>query len=171
MIIDFKDKKPKIAETAFIANSAALIGDIEIGDSSSIWFNAVLRGDKNKIKIGNRTSIQDNAVVHVDPENAVSVGDNVSVGHGAVLHGCKIGDNVLVGMNSTILNGAEIGKNSIIGANALVPEGKKFPESSLIIGVPGKVKRALEQSEIEAIKENAQEYVELGKEYLEELRH
>ena len=171
MIINFKDKKPKIAETAFIANSAALIGDIEIGDSSSIWFNAVLRGDKNKIKIGNRTSIQDNAVIHVDPENAVFIGDNVSVGHGAVLHGCKIEDNVLVGMNSTILNGAEIGKNSIIGANALVPEGKKFPEYSLIIGVPGKVKRTLEQSEIEAIMENAQEYVELGEEYLKELRH
>jgi carbonic anhydrase/acetyltransferase-like protein (isoleucine patch superfamily) len=171
MIIDFKGKCPKISENTFVAGSAGLIGDIEIGEFSSIWFNAVLRGDKNKIKIGNRTSIQDNAVIHVDSINGVQVGDNVSVGHGAVLHGCKIEDNVLIGMNSTILNGAEIGKNSIVGANALIPEGKKFPENSLIVGVPGKVKRELEKAEIEAIAKNAQEYVELAKEYKDQIRN
>ncbi|HII93203.1 MAG TPA: gamma carbonic anhydrase family protein [Methanosarcina sp.] len=167
MITSYKDKNPKISMTVFVAESADIIGDVEIGDSSSIWFNATLRGDQNKIKIGNRTSIQDNVVIHVDSTNEVQIGDNVTIGHGAVLHGCRIENNVIIGMNSTVLNGAEIGKNSIVGANALVPEGKKFPERSLIIGVPGKVKRELEEVEIEAILRNAEEYVELTKEYRE----
>ncbi|HPS89571.1 MAG TPA: gamma carbonic anhydrase family protein [Methanosarcina vacuolata] len=167
MIMNYKDKNPKISKTVFVADSADIIGDVEIGDYSSIWFNATIRGDQNKIKIGNRTSIQDNVVIHVDHVNEVQVGDNVTVGHGAVLHGCRIENNVIIGMNSTVLNGAEIGKNSIVGANALVPEGKKFPERSLIIGVPGKVKRELEEVEIEAISRNAEEYVELTKEYRE----
>lgn len=167
MIMSYKDKNPKISKTVFVAESADIIGDVEIGDSSSIWFNATLRGDQNKIKIGNRTSIQDNVVIHVDSTNEVQIGDNVTIGHGAVLHGCRIENNVIIGMNSTVLNGAEIGKNSIVGANALVPEGKKFPERSLIIGVPGKVKRQLEEVEIEAILRNAEEYVELTKEYKE----
>ncbi len=171
MIMDFKGKSPKISGTAFIADSADLIGDVEIGDFSSIWFNAVLRGDRNKIKIGSRTSIQDNVVIHADPEHGVQIGNDVSVGHGAVLHGCRIESNVLIGMNSTVLNGAEIGKNSIVGANALVPEGKKFPENSLIIGVPGKVKREIERSEIEAIAENAVEYVKFVREYQEEVKN
>lgn len=169
MIMGFKGKSPKISGTAFIADSADVIGDVEVGDSSSVWFNAVLRGDRNKIRIGNRTSVQDNVVIHVDPVNGVQVGDDVSVGHGAVLHGCKIGRNVVIGMNSTVLNGAEIGENSIVGANALVPEGKKFPENSLIIGVPGKIKREIKEVEIEAIAENAAEYVELVMEYREEM--
>jgi carbonic anhydrase/acetyltransferase-like protein (isoleucine patch superfamily) len=170
MIVNFKGKSPKISETVFIADSADIIGDVEVGDFSSVWFNAVLRGDRNKIKIGNRTSIQDNVVIHVNHEHEVQVGDDVSVGHGAVLHGCRIGNNVLIGMNSTVLNGAEIGKNSIIGANALVAEGKKFPENSLIVGVPGKVKREIEEAEIEGITKNAKEYVELRKEYIEEVK-
>ncbi|MDY0128697.1 MAG: gamma carbonic anhydrase family protein [Methanosarcina vacuolata] len=167
MIMNYKDKNPKISKTVFVADSADIIGDVEIGDYSSIWFNATIRGDQNKIKIGNRTSIQDNVVIHVDHVNEVQVGDNVTVGHGAVLHGCRIENNVIIGMNSTVLNRAEIGKNSIVGANALVPEGKKFPERSLIIGVPGKVKRELEEVEIEAISRNAEEYVKLTKEYKE----
>ena len=167
MITNYKDKTPKISKTVFVADSADIIGDVEIGDYSSIWFNATIRGDQNKIKIGNRTSIQDNVVIHVDHVNEVQVGDNVTVGHGAVLHGCRIENNVIIGMNSTVLNRAEIGKNSIVGANALVPEGKKFPERSLIIGVPGKVKRELEEVEIEAISRNAEEYVKLTKEYKE----
>jgi carbonic anhydrase/acetyltransferase-like protein (isoleucine patch superfamily) len=109
-------------------------------------------------------------VIHADPENGVQVGDNVTVGHGAVLHGCRIEDNVIIGMNSTVLNGAEIGKNSIVGANALVPQGKKYPANSLIIGVPGKVKRETNDEEVEAIKENADEYVEMAEEYREEMK-
>lgn len=126
MRMSIKGKSPVIAETAFIADSADLIGNVEVGSFSSIWFNAVLRGDQNKIKIGNRTSIQDGVVIHADPENGVQVGDNVSVGHGAVLHGCKIEDNVLIGMNSTVLNGAEIGKNSIVSECACA-SGKEIP--------------------------------------------
>lgn len=170
MRIYFNGKTPKISETAFVANSADIIGDVEVESYSSIWFNAVIRGDQNKIKIGSRTSIQDGVVIHADPENGVQIGDNVSVGHGAVLHGCRIEDNVLIGMNATVLNGAEIGKNSIVGANALVPQGKKFPPSSLIIGVPGTVKRETNKAEIEAIKKNADEYVEMAKEYREEMK-
>jgi carbonic anhydrase/acetyltransferase-like protein (isoleucine patch superfamily) len=165
MIVGFKGKSPKISKTAFIADSADVIGDVEIGDFSSVWFNATVRGDQNKIKIGSRTSIQDNVVIHTDHVNGVQVGDNVTVGHGAVLHGCRIENNVIIGMNSTVLNGAEIGQNSIVGANALVPEWKKMPGRSLIIGIPGKVKRETEEAEIEAIVKNAEEYVELGKEY------
>jgi carbonic anhydrase/acetyltransferase-like protein (isoleucine patch superfamily) len=170
MIMNYKGKRPKISDTAFIADSADVIGDVEVGDFSSVWFGAVIRGDRNKIEIGNRTSIQDNVVIHADPDNGVEIGDNVSIGHGAVLHGCKIESNVLIGMNSTLLNGAEIGKNSIVGANALIPEGKKFPENSLIIGVPGMVKRETEESEVKAITENAIEYVEFVREYREEMR-
>ena len=169
-IINFKGKSPKISETAFIADSANVIGDVEVGDFSSVWFNAVIRGDRNCIKIGNRTNIQDNVVIHVDSINGVQVEDDVSVGHGAVLHGCKVGNNVLIGMNSTILNGAEIGKNSIVGANALISEGKKFPESSLIIGVPGRVRRETEDKEIKAITKNAAEYAKSAIEYGEEVR-
>ncbi|MCC4767803.1 gamma carbonic anhydrase family protein [Methanosarcina sp. DH1] len=171
MIMNFKGKSPKISETAFIADSADVIGDIEIGDFSSVWFNAVLRGDRNKIKIGSRTSTQNNVVIHANPENGVQIGNDVSVGHGAVLHGCRIENNVLIGMNSTVLNGAEIGRNSIVGANALIPEGKKFPENSLIIGFPGKVKREIDKSEIETIAENAAEYVEFVREYREEVKY
>jgi carbonic anhydrase/acetyltransferase-like protein (isoleucine patch superfamily) len=109
--MDFKGKSQKISETAFIADSADIIGDVEIGDFSSVWFNAVIRADSNKIRIGSRTSIQDNVVIHINHEYEVQVGDDVSVGHGAVLHGCRIGNNVLIGMNSTVLNGAEIGSN------------------------------------------------------------
>ncbi len=177
MIMRFKGMSPRIAETAFVADSADIIGDVEVGSHSSIWFNAVIRGgDQNKIKIGNRTSIQDGVIIHADPENGgVQVGgDNVSVGHGgAVLHGCKIEENVIIGMNSTVLNGgAEIGKNSIVGANALVPpQGKKFPPNSLIIGgVPGAVKRETNEEDIEAIQENAEEYVEMAEEYREEIK-
>jgi carbonic anhydrase/acetyltransferase-like protein (isoleucine patch superfamily) len=167
MILDFKEKCPKISEKAFVAGSADIIGDVEIGAFSSVWFGAVLRGDENRIKIGERTSIQDNAVIHVDSLNEVGIGDNVTIGHGAVIHGCKIEENVLIGMNATVLNGAEIGKNSIVGANALVSEGKKFPANSLILGIPAKVKRKLTEADIEGVVKNAAEYVELAKKYLE----
>ncbi|MDD4121175.1 MAG: gamma carbonic anhydrase family protein [Clostridia bacterium] len=167
MIMDFKGKSPKISEKAFVAGSADIIGDVEVGAFSSIWFGAVIRGDENRIKIGERTSIQDNSVIHVDSVNGVEIGDNVTVGHGAVIHGCKIENNVLIGMNATVLNGAVIGKNSIVGANALVSEGKIFPENSLILGVPAKVKRELTEADIDAIMENAAEYVVLAGEYLE----
>ncbi|MCG8514160.1 MAG: gamma carbonic anhydrase family protein, partial [Halanaerobiales bacterium] len=147
------------------ADSSDIIGDVEVGDFSSIWFNAVVRGDMGSIRIGNRTSIQDNVVIHTDSSEKADIGDDVTVGHGAVLHGCTIGNNVIIGMNSTILSGAHIGSNSVVGANALVPSGKRFPDNSIIMGVPAKVKRDATEEDIKSISENAAEYVELAKEY------
>ncbi|WP_340819334.1 gamma carbonic anhydrase family protein [Methanolobus sp. WCC4] len=165
MIITFKSNTPEISPTAFVASNAAVIGDVTISDGSSVWFGAVIRGDADSIHIGKRTSIQDNVVIHTDAPQKVEIGDDVSVGHGAVLHGCRISDNVLIGMNATVLNGAEIGENCIIGANALVPPGKKIPAGSLVVGVPGKVQRQLSDEDIAHIKENAEEYVRLSEEY------
>ena len=165
MLLKFKDKEPIVAETAFIADSADIIGDVVVGENSSIWFNAVLRADMDRIKIGKRTSIQDNSVIHTDPSTPTEIGDDVTVGHGAVLHSCRIGNNVLIGMNSTVLDGVEIGENSIVGANALVPPGKKFPPNSVITGVPGKVRREATPEDAAMIRENAAEYVELAAEY------
>lgn len=165
MIIGFKGKGPAIAENAFIADSAEIIGDVEVGELSGIWFNAVVRGDMGSILIGRRTSIQDNVVIHTDPLSRTDIGDDVTIGHGAVVHGCMIGNNVIIGMNSTILNGAYIGNNCIVGANALVPPGKQFPDYSIIIGVPAKVTREATDDDVRKIMENAAEYVELSKEY------
>ncbi|NPE28801.1 gamma carbonic anhydrase family protein [Methanococcoides sp. SA1] len=165
MILKFKNKEPSISETAFIAGSADIIGDVEIGEGSSVWFNATIRGDKNEIIVGKKSSIQDNCVIHTDPPFKVKIGDNVSIGHGAILHGCTIGNNVLVGMNSTILDGVEIGDNCIIGANALVPPGKIIPPNSVVTGVPGKVRREANDEDIKMITENAAEYVRLANDY------
>lgn len=165
MLSEFKGKLPKISQTAFIADSAELIGDVDIGEHSSVWFGAVIRGDRSRIKIGDRTNIQDNAVIHSDPGDIVEVGDNVTVGHAAVLHGCKIGNNVIVGMNATILDGADIGENSIVGAGALVSPGKKFPAKSIILGIPAAAKREAAGEDVQMIRESAQVYVRLTNEY------
>lgn len=154
-----------IAESAFIAESATVIGDVKIGDNSSVWFNATIRGDADSISIGKRTSIQDNCVIHTDAPRKVKIGNDVTVGHGAILHGCVIGNNVLIGMNSTVLDNVEIGDNCIIGANALVPPGKIIPNNSVVTGVPGKVQREANNADVHAIKENAEEYVKLAMEY------
>jgi carbonic anhydrase/acetyltransferase-like protein (isoleucine patch superfamily) len=165
VIHEFRSKRPVIDHTAFVADSAEIIGDVKIGEFSSIWFNAVIRGDVGSIHIGKRTSIQDNAVIHTDTSMTVEIKDNVTVGHGAVLHGCIIGNNIIVGMNATVLNDAVIGDNSIIGANALVSTGRVFLDGSVILGVPGEVKRQVTDSEKEHIEENAATYVEPAKEY------
>ncbi|ABE51999.1 gamma carbonic anhydrase family protein [Methanococcoides burtonii] len=165
MILKFKNKEPSISETSFVADSADIIGDVKIGEGSSVWFNATIRGDKDEIIVGKKSSIQDNCVVHTDPPFKVTIGDNASIGHGAILHGCTIGNNVLVGMNSTILDGAEVGENSIIGANALVPSGKVIPPNSVVTGVPGKIRREATVEDIQMIAENAAEYVRLATEY------
>ncbi|MGM0771090.1 MAG: gamma carbonic anhydrase family protein [Halobacteriota archaeon] len=165
MILKFNDKEPIVAKTAFIADSADIIGNVIVGENSSIWFNAVLRADMDRIKIGNRTSIQDNSVIHTDPSTPTEIGNDVTVGHGAVLHSCRIGNNVLIGMNSTVLDGVEIGENSIVGANALVPPGKKFPPNSVITGVPGKLRREATPEDAAMIRKNAAEYVELVAKY------
>ena len=152
-----------IPNAAFIAPGSTILGDIKTGQEISIWYGAVIRADKERITIGNRSNIQDNCVVHTSTGHPVTLGDDVSVGHGAILHGCTIGSTVLVGMGAIVLNGAVIGDNTIIGAGAVVTEGKIIPPGSLVLGLPGKVTRAISEEEIEKIKINAFEYVKLAR--------
>ena len=145
-----------------IFEGAIVTKNVEIDEKSSVWFNAVLRGDIEPIKVGKSSNIQDNCVLHSSADHPLEVGDFVSVGHSAVLHGCKVEENSLIGMNATVLNGAVIRKNSIVGAGALVTEGREFPEGSLILGVPAKAVRKLSEEEIKGIKDNAVHYVEMA---------
>jgi carbonic anhydrase/acetyltransferase-like protein (isoleucine patch superfamily) len=165
MILKFKSLSPEISDSAFVADNATVIGDVVLGEDSSVWFGAVIRGDENPIHIGKRSNVQDNVVIHISDTSRVDIGDDVTIGHCAVVHGCKIANNVLIGMNSTVLDGVEIGQNCIIGANALVPPGKKIPAGSMVMGVPAKVVRQLTEDEIAGIKENAAVYVKLLHEY------
>lgn len=153
-------------ESAFLAPGAVAVGDVEIGENASVWYNATLRGD-SPLRIGARTNIQDNAVLHAEPGHEVHVGEDVSIGHGAIVHGCRVGSNTLIGMGAIILNDAVIGSNCLVGAGALVTQGKVIPDGSLVIGSPAVVKRALNEEEIAAIRENAVEYLRLMKEYKE----
>lgn len=150
-----------LGKTVFIAKSADVVGKVKLGNFVSIWFNAVIRGDVNSIAIGDKTNIQDGTVVHVGKNHPTVIGTGVSVGHNAVIHGCEIGNNVLVGMGAIILNGAKIGDNSMVGAGSLVTQGKVFPPNSLIMGSPAKVVRELRPEEIESIRENCQEYLDI----------
>lgn len=145
-----------------IFEGAKIRGSVKIDAESSVWFNAVLRGDIESITIGKYSNVQDNCVIHTSKDHPVKLGDYVSVGHAAVLHGCEIEDNCLIGMNSTVLNGAKIGKNSIIGAGAVVIEGKKFDEGSLILGIPAKPVKKLTKEQMENIKDNALRYSKLA---------
>ncbi|MCK9151910.1 gamma carbonic anhydrase family protein [Methanobacterium alcaliphilum] len=156
------NKKPFIHHTARIFPGAHIVGDVKLSENVSIWYNAVLRGDRDSIIVGKNSNVQDNCVIHSSQGYVVKLGKNVSVGHAAVLHGCEIEDNVLIGMNATILNGARIGKNSIVGAGALVSENKEFPNNSLILGLPAKLIRPLNEDQIKSIENNALRYVKLA---------
>ncbi|MBE5906657.1 MAG: gamma carbonic anhydrase family protein [Lachnospiraceae bacterium] len=155
-----------ISENVFIADGAKIIGDVTINEDASVWFNAVIRGDEHPITIGKRSNIQDNAVVHVGAGYSCHIGDDVSIGHGAIVHGCEIGDGTLIGMGATILNGAKIGKYCIVGANALITEGKVIPDYSVVMGVPGKIVRQMTEADIEGRHKNVEVYVKAAKEYL-----
>jgi carbonic anhydrase/acetyltransferase-like protein (isoleucine patch superfamily) len=144
----------------FVANSASIIGSVRLKDKASIWFNCVLRGDNDWLVVGERSNIQDGSVLHTDPGIKLIVGDDVSVGHKVMLHGCEIGNGSLIGIGSTVLNGAKIGKNCLVGAHALVTENKDFPDGSLILGAPADVVRALTDEEIALIRRSAEVYVE-----------
>lgn len=169
MIKDLKDKKVKIDKDAFIAETADVMGDVTIGKGSSMWYGAVARGDMSHIKIGNYTNIQDNATVHVDTDMPCIIGDYATVGHNAVVHGCTIGSNCLIGMGSVVLNGAVVGDNTIIAAGSLITEGAVIPANSLVMGSPGKVRREMTQEEIDVIRENAVRYEVLWRtEHLED---
>lgn len=154
-----------IDKTVFIADGARVLGDVEIGKNSSVWFNAVIRGDSNKIRIGSRSNIQDNAVIHTSKDFDVCIGDNVTVGHGAIVHGCTVKNNVMIGMGAIVLNGAIIEENCIIGAGALVTQGKVIPAGSLVFGNPAKVVRSLTDQEIRSITYNAASYVKEAEHY------
>jgi carbonic anhydrase/acetyltransferase-like protein (isoleucine patch superfamily) len=161
--IPLSEHAPTTGTDTWTAPGAFLIGDVSLGAEASVWYGAVLRGDGDSIRIGARSNIQDNAVVHTDPGFPVTVGTGVSVGHGAVLHGCTVGDDVLVGMNATVLNGARIGAGSLIAAGALITENADIPPGSLVAGVPGKVRRELTDDELAHVRANAQSYVELSR--------
>ena len=165
MKLQFNGVAPSINENAYVSESVDIIGDVKVEENVSIWFGARLRADMNKIVIGANSNIQENAVVHVDIESPVIIGENVTIGHSAIIHGCNISNNVLVGMGSIILNNANISKNSIVGAGALVSQGKEFEEGVLILGNPAKAVRKLSEEEIKSIKRSADNYVALSKKY------
>ncbi len=155
----FLKKAPKLNETCYIAQGAVVIGDVEMGPYSSVWFNSVVRADINFIKIGEGSNIQDNSVIHLADDYPCVIGDYVTVGHSAIIHACKIGNNCLIGMGATILDGAEIGDDCIVGANALVTGGTKIPNGSMALGAPAKIVRSLSKNEIKSIKPWAEKYI------------
>ncbi|PWJ57791.1 MULTISPECIES: gamma carbonic anhydrase family protein [unclassified Fibrobacter] len=163
-IIEYKGKKPILGERVFLAEGARLIGDVQIGDDSSVFYNAVIRADLAEIRIGKRTNIQDNVSIHLSTDLGVHVGDEVTVGHNAILHACDIEDNVLIGMGAIVMDGARIRKNSVVAAGALVPQGKEYPEGSLIVGTPARVSRQLTEEEIRKFHEGIEHYVTIKEE-------
>ena len=167
MLRPYRSVLPRVNPTAYVDQTAQVIGDVEIGDESSIWMNVVIRGDVNTIRIGDRTNIQDGTVIHVmRGTHSTTIGNEVTVGHVAVLHGCTIRDRVLVGMGAMLLNGVEIDEDSIIAAGTLVPEGKKFAPRSLLMGRPAVLKRELTYAEIASIRDYAQRYIGYRKDYM-----
>jgi carbonic anhydrase/acetyltransferase-like protein (isoleucine patch superfamily) len=155
-----------LGDPVFIAETAVVLGRVTCGDYVSIWYNTVLRADLEPITIGDRSNIQDNSVIHVDPGLPAVIGRNVTVGHGAIIHACTIGDSSLIGMGATVLSGARIGSHCIIGAGCVVPEGMKVPDGSLVLGVPGKIRREVTEAERVRIQKNADVYVTAMQEYL-----
>ena len=168
MIVLHKGKKPLIASSAYIVDSAQVIGDVVIGDESSVWFNAVVRGDVNHIRIGRRTNIQDGCILHVARgKYPLIVGDEVTVGHGVTLHACTIESRCLIGMGAVIMDGAEIGEACIVGAGSLITPRTIVPPKSMVLGSPAKVKRPLTEDEIYSIRDSASHYIDDIQSYLE----
>jgi len=166
MIIDLGDKKLKTADDNFwIAPNASVIGEVNLERDASIWFNAILRADNEPITIGEGSNVQDGAIIHTDPGFACRIGKKVTVGHMAMLHGCSIGDGSLIGIGSVILNGAKIGKNCIIGSKALVTEGMEVPDGSMVLGIPGKIKKTLTEEEQSVVPLGAEHYIDNYKKY------
>ena len=161
--------RPDIADNAYVAPSAQIIGNVKMADHSSVWFGAVIRGDNDLIEIGARTNIQDNSVLHTDPGIPLIIGDGVIVGHRVMLHGCKIGENTLIGIGATILNGAVIGKNCIIGAHSLITEGKVIPDGSMVVGSPGRIIKSLTEQHFQMLRINSEVYVANDKRFNQNL--
>jgi carbonic anhydrase/acetyltransferase-like protein (isoleucine patch superfamily) len=158
-------QKPVLADDVFVAEGARIYGDVAIDSNSSVWFNAVIRSEEASVKIGKNCNIQDNATLHTDEGYDLIVEDGVSIGHNAILHGCTIGENTLVGMGAIVMNGACIGKNCILAAGTLVSGGKEIPDNSLVIGTPGKVVKTISQEQIQENQVNAQHYVQMAEAY------
>ncbi len=167
MLMPYKGKMPVLHETVFAVESALIIGDVEIGAQSSVWFNAVVRGDVHYIRIGERTNVQDNCTLHVSNGTfSLNIGDDVTIGHNVTLHGCTIRDRCLIGMGAILLDGSEIGPDSVVGAGTLIKEGMKVPARSLVVGLPGRVVRTLTDEEVKKIKQSALNYIDYAREYI-----
>ncbi len=158
-IYELEGKQPQVASSAWVADSAQVMGAVNIAADASVWFGSVLRGDTETIEIGEGSNIQDGSVLHADHGKPLVVGKNVTVGHMVMLHGCTIGDESLIGIGAVVLNGAKIGKNCLVGAGSLVTEGKEFPDGSMIMGSPAKVVRELSPEQIEGLRQSAKHYV------------
>ncbi len=170
MILELENQKPDTEKAAFIAENATIVGAVTLDEGASVWYGAVLRGDGDTIYVGKNTNIQDNVVLHVDPDHPIHIGDRVTVGHGCIIHGCTIGDDTLIGMGAIIMNGAKVGRNCLVGAGALITEGKEFPDGSLIMGTPAKVKSEVTEAQLIDIKESAEFYVEDSAKYAKAFR-
>ena len=166
-IISFNGITPCIHPSAFIAETAVVIGDVEIGEGSSIWYNTVLRGDSNAIRVGKYTNIQDNSTVHIESDQPIHIGDYVLIGHNAIIHGAKVGKGCLIGMGTVLMSYSEIGENCIIGAGTLITEHKKIPPNSLVYGTPARIVRTLGEEEIGHVRGTVMEYSELAKKFME----
>ena len=161
---------PQVAASAWVADNAQVIGDVSLGEGASVWFGATLRGDSAPIVIGAGSNIQDGSVLHADEGLPLTIGDNVTVGHQVMLHGCTIGDESLIGIGAIVLNGAKIGKNCLVGAGSLVTEGKQFPDGSMVMGSPAKVVRQLTPEQIEGLRQSAKHYTENAARYRQGLK-
>ena len=161
-------KTPVIDPSVFVADGAKIVGNVEIGKDCGIWYNVVIRSEHNLVTIGDCTNVQDNAVLHLDYGFDLTIGKNVTIGHGAIVHGCTVEDNCIIGMGSIVMNEAVIGTGSIVGAGAVVTEGTIIPPNSVVIGTPGKVVKQCDEKAAELIKLNAAHYVEIAKQYKEE---
>lgn len=169
-IYELDGATPLISDSAWVADSAQVIGHVELADDASVWFGAVIRGDTETIRIGRRTNVQDMCVLHTDVNMPLTLGDDVTVGHQVMLHGCTIGDGSLIGIGAIVLNGAKIGKGCLVGAGSLVTEGKEFPDGSMILGSPAKVVRQLTPAQLEGLRLSAQHYVGNARRYRAGLR-
>lgn len=170
MLYKLGKQTPDVSKAGYIADSAQLIGSVTMAEDSSVWFNAVIRADNAEIKIGARSNIQDGSVLHVDENVPLTIGEDVTIGHKVMLHGCTIGDGSLIGINAVVLNNAVIGKNCIIGANALVTENMQIPDNSMVLGSPAKIVKSIDEKIGKSLVAGAKHYVEKAKDYSENLQ-
>lgn len=166
MIYDYKGQKPVIHETCFVADDASIVGRVTLDQGANVWFGTVIRGDDNYVTIGKNTNVQDNSTIHIAKDFPTIIGDNVTIGHGSIVHACTLGDNILVGMGAIILNGAVVEDNVIIAAGSVVPPGKHIPSGVMVMGTPAKVVKELTQEQIDYFKTSADNYVQLANDYM-----